>query len=361
MSRLICFRMMASLLAIGFILTVNSVSFVSATAYNNVSQRLLKISSMYCPFNHICGVSASNANEERQNTSCCIECSCAEDCLKYGNCCPYKENISNKISVLQCKETVTKKKIFEREFYDDAIFADYRIIDNCPTGENNITLVQMCKGEIKNALEDYVWVSDQRTGEIYQNKHCAICNGIEAYTPWRIRTTYRRLMLAETTNEIETILLSDVCDIINEPPDGEQVRAELYRCYIPEYQQCNMTGQWLKYDRDIDNACKQIDWLYFDFTLVLARVYGPEVYKNIFCYICNKDINLLHANETCPEDKALLRSGYETVFTALIDFEQYWGVQSTRDTVSECAVNEVLDIYTVCTGAVKPVLSGHLK
>ena len=333
------------------ILTVIFACFVSVTAYNG-SQWLQEISSIYCPHRHHCNDLISRTDEEHHNTSCCAECSCEDDCVDHGNCCPFKENIPNKIPVLQCKTALTKSYSTDNRIYNGRNFGieRFRIIDDCPTEEKNETLVQQCKGETNTtALEDYVWVSDQVTGNVYQNKHCATCHGIQKYTPWRISTPCEEVLMTETRNIPDTILSSEKCLIVNEPPSRKAVRVEPARCYIPEYEKCNVTGLWKSYDSEIERACMQIDWTYFAYQVLDYGQSYSAIYKNLFCYICNNDADPLSKNERCDEGGQYRGGGQGSSFAVVLDFGQLIGDPSAADTMSECAANEVLDIYTVCS------------
>ena len=90
------FRMMGSLLLWISIVLIALDGCTSATAFNG-SEWLLEISTVHCPPSHHCGVYSNKVNERRQSTSCCVECSCEDDCLETSNCCPYKETKSNQV------------------------------------------------------------------------------------------------------------------------------------------------------------------------------------------------------------------------------------------------------------------------
>ena len=339
----ISFRMMGSLLLWISIVLMPLDGCVSATAFNG-SEWLLEISTVHCPPSHRCGVSSNNVNEQRQSASCCVECSCEDNCLETSNCCPYKETKSKQVSALSCKATFTKRSSYDRMIFDGLSYgvSRFRVKDDCPAEEKNSTLVKMCKGELRRELGDYIWISDTRTGQIYQNRHCAACHGIQDYTTWRIGTTCEEVMTMSTDNTEETIMSSDRCDVFNEPPSNEAARVESARCYIPGVDQCNVTGKWQIYDSEIERACLLTDWIYFDNP---PDFFLPSIYRNLFCYICNTNTDPLSVNQKCrgtPEK----RSGDGSSFVALIDFDMVG--QPARTTGSKCQMNEVLDTYTVC-------------
>ena len=151
----ISFRMMGSLRLRIFIVLMALDGCLSATAFND-SQRFLDISSVHCPPSHHCGVSSNKVNEQRQSASCCVECSCEDNCLETSNCCPYKETKSKQVSALSCKATFTKRASYDRRSFDGLSngVSRFRVKDNCPVEEKNSTLVNMCKGEIRRAIED---------------------------------------------------------------------------------------------------------------------------------------------------------------------------------------------------------------
>ena len=205
------------------------------------------------------------------------------------------------------------------------------------------SLVKMCTGELRGELGDYVWISDTRTGHIYQNRHCAACHGIQEYRAWRIGTTCEEVMTMSTDNTEETIMSSDRCDVFNEPPSTEAARVESARCYIPDVYQCNVTGMWQTYDSKIERACMLTNWIYFDNPS--DYFFSPSIYRNLFCYICNTNTDPLSVNQNCLGDHAA-RSVNVGSFVAFIDFAM--GGQSARAIESKCQMNEVLDTYTVC-------------
>ena len=141
-----------------------------------------------------------------------------------------------------CKRRASKLDPSKKHVKDKT--TPYLIYDACPDNSSTSHLNDKCKGIDKTELEDYVWVTSKETGHIYQNIHCAICQGVKTWITWRVRTTCHEVKAADFEH-VTDILLNPKCDIINEVPDELNETIWKYRCYIPDsYSRCNMSGGW---------------------------------------------------------------------------------------------------------------------
>ena len=213
----------------------------------------------------------------------------------------------------------------------------YLIYDACPDNSSTPHLNDKCKGINKTELEDYVWVTDKETGHIYQNIHCARCQGVKTWITWRVRTTCHEVKTADFEH-VTDILLNSKCDIINEVPDELNETIWKYRCYIPDrYSRCNVSGGWGQYDAETYAACETFDLPFYQ---IAPR--GPVIYKNIFCYVCNRN-STRNPYIKCPKgEKGKLRTPF-TRFSTLINF----ATSTDTQTDSRCEASEVFDKHLV--------------
>lgn len=288
----------------------------------------------FCPYTDLCQQNASAVQgDPRQYEPCCSKCSCSEDCWETNSCCPDKAN--TKSTDFACKSPVVKTGKREIPIY--YVFRGYYIIDKCPDSEKDENIRRACSKELVNSLEDLIWVSDTASGKIYQNLHCASCNNISTWRMWNIRTDCETVLDANFAN-LSDVIFTGVCEIINEPPDDEHIIADNFKCLIPSISVCNQTGLWRQYDEDIALACAK-----YNFSFVESRVFSRYmiVYKNPFCYVCNKD-NQFTADTLCPTWEGGRHS--DVSFNALIDFTK---IQKEPAPVSKCLPDEMYDKYMV--------------
>ena len=237
-----------------------------------------------------------------------------------------------------CKRSATKLDPSDAYHMDESV--PYLIFDACSDNSSDTELNDKCKGINKTELEDYIWVSDKETEHIYQNIHCATCHGVKALVPWRIRTTCFDVIMADFERVTE-ILLSPRCDIINELPEEFQETIRKYRCYIPDkYSRCNMTGLWGEYDAVTYAACETFDLPFYQD----SSGGGPaEIYKNMFCYVCNEGVFWSWLQGICFKSEEDSIRDIGTTFSTLINYETPTDTQ--KDTT--CVMSEVFDSYMV--------------
>ena len=302
------------------------------------STRLQDIVSSYCPYARLCHSPAELKTNGSGTVSCCAPCSCDVDCSSFSNCCPDTTLNEKSSSAFECKSTMTKSFNSTQIVLNDVDNGKYWILATCPSSEVNETLVQKCSGKSKEALADYVWVSDKKTGRIYQNRYCAICHRVNEYTSWLIRTRCPVVMKEQDIPVAK--LLTGECDIINEVPKSEEIGSETFSCHNDSYSECNITELWASHDESIERACKEIQWPFFD---VNPQAGLSQAYRNVFCYICNQpDGVTAPANDCKNRDKDGTRTdalGYSVLLRSVdyIDSHQTDG----------CREHEVWDTYVV--------------
>ena len=244
-----------------------------------------------------------------------------------------------------CKSSATKSEPSKQ--YDENPLP-YLIYDTCSDHSPDFYLSEKCGGVNKANVEDYNWVSDKETGRIYQNVYCATCNGVKEWVPWKIRTTCQEVKTADF-DEVSDILLDPKCDIINVVPEEFQETIRKYRCFFPDrYSRCNMSGQWELYDAYTYAACETFNLPFYQDS---PRGGLSAIYKNIFCFICNKNIPLNWAMKMCKGLEDSSRNVAPT-FTAIINFATPKDVKVDRT----CAASEVYDTHMVSVYSLELVL-----
>ena len=240
-------------------------------------------------------------------------------------------------SYLECKETITKRGKYDKESeYDGYKFGirRYFIKDKCPDENTEKQLREKCSGGNKTGIDDYRWVSDEQTGKIYQNLHCALCHGVKTWWSWNILTTCDEILNAHYINVTE-VIFSEYCDLINEVPETHAELVAQFRCYSPSITSCNQTGLWMRYDRHTEDACQSFTQIYF------PNEPRRIVYKNVFCYLCNAKERFPTTHLCRKQDE--VEKG-PTSFSALINIEE---IRAEPPENADCRVNELNDVYLV--------------
>ena len=212
----------------------------------------------------------------------------------------------------------------------------YYVIDNCPESEQNISIINKCTLADIDHINDYRWVSDNSSRNIYQHKFCAACHGRYGLTDWQLETRCQDLLFSSFSH-LNSLILSGECDLINREP-GTGIN-ELYEiCTIPFYTRCNQTGLWTMYDPDINWACEIHNSVFF-----VDQNGNVILYKNAFCYACN-----VPAIENTPTMCMDLQDDNHLYFSSFIDYERYEHLSSGLSSPQmPCKVNELIDQYMV--------------
>ena len=309
-------------------------SFLTICDSNSDPRDVTGVSSLYalCPNTDYCSRNATNKLEDQTITSCCMHCTCAEDCWERGICCPDKQLLDK-----QPIEPCTRVAIGS----DQAAQWGYHVTKTCPSDASDGVLATRCSGNQPASIEDLTWVTDKHTNKIYSNKHCALCNGVTEYSLWQIVTNcYETMNGQDSPDEVIKSVL-DECELTLEPPSNEDHTDNL--CLIPSISTCNVTGQWQLYDEALEAACKDFQQIY-----VMERPYPTILYRNIYCFLCNAHLPLIV--DECPNIELLYsqRSGVGAGFTGILDFtaiQEKTAAETNPGPV--CAINEILDTFQV--------------
>ena len=240
------------------------------------------------------------------------------------------------LPVTKCKLTKVKGAPVDDKTYDGIRqgIKRYRIKDSCPKEEQNDTLIDHCKGDKIESVDDYIWVSDTNIGVIYQNRYCALCNHVTNFTQWQTRTTFSSVLFMNLS--LSDIMKVDL-DLIMEVPDSERESAIQYSCFLPRYTKCDKIK-----DPSIVSACQSDD--IYSPVLQEQLPYGLVAYKNVFCYMCNV-VDLGRSTTTCSN----LNAGREVSvvsFSAIMDFTRQPQLSKPLEELT-CQINEVYDPYEV--------------
>ena len=327
-----------------FIKVTSLVCFLNLNYFNfgfDGQHLVRELGAKFCPYTNFCSLEASKQIIDVTLTPCCRPCFCDDDCWELDNCCPDKEAITEASSdLIPCKSTKVKLPRLDKR--DTLIFGSeyFRVIDTCPSTEENLTLIGLCKGGNKDVFEDYIWVSDYRDGRIYQNLHCAKCHKIDSYVSWQVKTTCKDILHTDFVNVKKMLLQSDSCDIINLVPDNQEAMAVKYECFenrLAADTTCNEAQheQLGNLSQDIVAACKHSTWPYM-------RNYHAD--RNVFCFICNNGLET-EMKDLC-ERSTHSKKDFPGRFSAIINYREK-PVEHERKEHCGCHRNEVLDKYMV--------------
>lgn len=288
-----------------------------------------------CPYTNFCH---TNAWKTRPNNTikepCCFPCSCDDECLEFDNCCPDKEltDVARPL-IVPCIDSYVKRRPGDFNLYEGF----FRVIDSCPISDDRSNLEPKCKRENKTTLEEFIWVSD-KTGKIFQNIHCAKCNGIKEPISWQVQTTCSDILTAKFDNFM-VALLSEKCNIINTMPEDLQRITDKYRCIDPQkfiHSSCNETGMMTNYNPAVEIACEQSTWPY---------IVGLQLAKNVFCVICNRELPEAVADGLC-----FYAHGKEEKPTHIFLLDYTPLPAGLTDKESNCGSDETFDEFMVRRG-----------
>ena len=282
-----------------------------------------------CPYTHFCCTNASKVVADEKYEPCCSPCFCEDDCWELNNCCPDKDDILVKPSILACKESLVKKDSYLRQSR-----RSYRIVDNCPSSEGNRVLIGKCKGVTQTSLNDFIWVSDKSSGRIYQNAHCARCHGIDNVIGWNIKTFCKDLLYETDFASVKETLLSKSCSIENVIPAGLRSVQHKYECndHILAYSRCTALAGGTQIG-DIVEGCERSFWPFMG------------SFQNVFCYMCNnKDLNITTQELFKKTNEPGNTQSGLTALSLLLNYGQTTEIAAQR---LKCNRDEIFDPFIV--------------
>ena len=287
-----------------------------------------------------------NNSSNGNSTNCCSTCSCSDDCLRYGKCCPDKLTKQFILSSIYPIEGIFDCGTSGVRAEPDISKEKFKLINKCIRTFDHKDTVEACTASAALKLENYRIVSHKTTHEAYKNIYCARCNNVkdEDIVEWPIKIKCRQgIFLPQNMSEIVIeIRQSNHCDVVFDKPEG--FRAKYCE---PPISKCNETGLLrTKDDLVLEKACG---------AFVSEFRSGNEIYKNTFCYLCNAGDTREHK---CSSDKPEV-SGYgpglQLSFSALLDFTESAPIVNTLD----CGINYVFDLFKVSCSDTKRI--NHIK
>ena len=317
---------------------------------DEVQQLFDALGTTYCPHNNLCQANASLPLNDDSVSPCCDDCSCDDDCWKKGNCCPDKDGATNlspdkdgatnlspdkhsdtiRSPTTECKVSLVKG-IGHYHYFDT-----YWVVNKCPDTTKNTNLVEKCEVVSFGSMDEYLWVSDRASNQIFNNKWCAECHGVKDPVEWRLGTECKDVLNGDFDFTDEASL--ENCNSIMIPPKRINVGANI--CNKPDISVCNETGEWQNFNKSIAEACGALVQPF-----IVERSYRDIVYKNVFCAMCNEKGYKQSWLENVCKPRDTLSRGIENIYIGLIS----WRFYSNNDQKKKCALNEVEDEILVCT------------
>ena len=298
-----------------------------------------------CPYTDYCTRNATKSLEDVSKSPCCTYCSCAENCWERGNCCVDKQNINVKQPLESCVEILLKISEFGKRPEN---LPRYYVIQSCPTLYD--PLVDKCSGNHQSSLEDFIWVTDEHTNKIYNNKYCAECHGVVNYTYWQLATDCIDPMNGQMSREDAINRIIDSCSLSVLPPKSIDVHSN--QCLVPKFSTCNVTGNWrTTYDKALETACHNFSQIY-----IRETRYSAVKFKNVYCFLCSVEPRDQIVQDVCMLERLTDRETegrtHPDGFMAFLDFTT---IEREIDKLTDsvfgqgpvCASDEIQDPFQV--------------
>lgn len=279
---------------------------------------------------------------------CCRQCSCRKDCVYTANCCPDAPvQLTSNQSAFPCLTTfmfVHERRPFKPKDYYYIPSASYRFIDKCPTTELNETLVNLCSNP--QELSDVVVVTSKSNGLTYGNRYCALCHGQNDVHSWVLHVNMlscpRIHQQKFKTFQARDEFVWKFCSVNLLPP--QSLVAKESRCFSTTdmINDCNKTGLWKVYDKNIEQACLSNANFFTDqFMLQYRRASSALIFRNIYCYQCNLDRKEVSSG-LCSA--SLLDISYDKAFMSFLLIIDMYRPKLLQD----CQSFEIYDPLLVC-------------
>ena len=246
-----------------------------------------------------------------------------------------EQNMDVNVSRFICTGSLITLNTEMRVHNNERYGMKYLVSGVCPDNNETSDVIRQCHESHITSFEDLIWVTDTSSGRIYKNKHCAECNGITSYSYWIMKTN------CKYTFDARSVLYNDKCKFEMEPPPTNKASVGEYICEIPTITQCNVTGQWPEYNDTLYRACKSLTLPFRSFM---------AVYKNRYCYLCNKgDLDLRRAGQDeCLDDYNTDPNGGLS-YTTLLDLKRMEKNKQQKDVENRlrCRFDQIYDHYLV--------------
>ena len=279
-----------------------------------------------CPYNNLCFYISNNTLPWQTvfglPESCCKSCACSDDCG--DSCCP------DKITKLMSEEDVSRKKqnvyrcmrLQYKPINDTEQLQTlaYSVVAACPPGypddyTNTRCLQSYQESDLSEDLSAIGPVSN--TSTIFKNRYCATCHGadVQRLEPLQMEVKCRgpsKYPVVRTLVEVRSAIDdNDNCNLLFHPNSSHNYS----RCE-PLIDRCNMSGNWVQHDSNLERACVSYTSVYLDF------------YKNVHCYLCNMSPEE-EVREVCERGNSPY---HPNSFVALLDFQGLQEIEQTTQT-----------------------------
>ena len=249
-----------------------------ASIENIFLRDVIKMQLSNCPLAGLCGHSLNVQEGGYYYGSCCSSCSCnISTCFDEGDCCP---DVMTEETIQSLKQSITQcvPGSLKLNRYGGGIVA----ISKCPA----LTDVEMrfnCSRDYTDqlvALYDVLPCSNPDSQQVFRNKYCALCNGVnltdlEYFQVALTGVTTIPLSYMTDTSLVQRALSDEGININFYSTETQEIYTRTCTKYVDT---CNITGNWTHYDKDMEMACKM-----YTSTIYLQTMR----FKNIFCAFCN--------------------------------------------------------------------------
>ncbi|XP_060560674.1 uncharacterized protein LOC132720536 [Ruditapes philippinarum] len=203
--------------------------------------------------------------------NCCEKCQCDKTC-----CCGTDDKTDNDLDGMSCVYPQIKQWNMITNVYPHSIKSYW--LKDCPYFDiKNLQIHQNCYRQQDESGIFSPPVFDIKNNITYMNVYCAQCNNRSTnfLVPWDSSIECIDGPFQTTTSDdiIGEVLNNTNCNLIFYPPENVMV-PECFHLI----DRCNVTGKWAVYDAVIVKACS------------LYTAPYAVLYKNVFCYICNKEV-----------------------------------------------------------------------
>ncbi|CAG2212531.1 unnamed protein product [Mytilus edulis] len=213
--------------------------------------------------------------------SICTECSCDDNCIFNGSCCPDKF-FSLK---LECTNTsIVSQNTESRDIFEDLFLM--RV--TCSEGTDPLSKSKCESNRTFSEKIQYMPVTSSKTMITYKNKFCAECNNESYYEQWIFNSVCDEFVdfnFISSLDEMFKTAIDKKCKISSNLTGLNT--AGCYRVYgYNTIKTCNVSGSWITYNKDIEWACLHYNNRFLEF-------------KNVFCYICNPPVKVEEVLTDC--------------------------------------------------------------
>jgi hypothetical protein len=218
----------------------------------------------------------------------------------------------------------------------------YHVIDACPNFAEDPSY-QKCNQPTE--IQDYVMVTETRTGRVYRNKHCAECNGIRNYVSLNLRIVCKDMLSMaklSTQRQREKYVMENCSLMVH-----LKTKIKGMSHCVPKSETittCNITGKWDFYNKELDEGCKANN---IDRNTIFMNFPGGNYYANVYCYLCNVN-SLFHKEvDTCEisNERKDDKSGIISLFVILD--ANLWTEETVANEGGRCQLTQIWDPYMV--------------